>query len=265
MVLAWRLLPYEIQLPVFRGPLDLLLHLIEKEELDISVVSLAQVTEQYLAYLSRLEELEAGVLADFLVVAARLILLKSRALLPKPPVEEDDEEEDPGEALVRQLREYKRFKTVAAALKERDQMGLRAYVRMAPSPAVERRLNLDGVSLADLLAAMQEVLAEKPPADGPAVTRPFVVTVHDKISLVGRLFRTRSEVRFRELLDGAANRVEVVVTLLAILELIKRHRVIVEQPQLFGEIWVRLAPGVDLETFDDMSSNGSEPEPAMSP
>src|SRR3990170_2755668 len=102
---------YEVRLPVFEGPLDLLLHLIEREELDITKVALAQVTDQYLAYLAMLKEVEVQVLTDFLVVAAKLLLIKSQALLPKPPPSVlDEEEEDIGDELARQLRVYKQFK-----------------------------------------------------------------------------------------------------------------------------------------------------------
>lgn len=272
----WKLLPCEIELPVFHGPLDLLLHLIEREELDISVISLAQVTEQYLSYLARLEELEAGVLADFLMVAARLIWIKSRLLLPAPPMGEpasgdgrspsalaleEMEGEDPGEALARQLRAYRRFKEAANWLREREQLGLRAYVRIASMPTMPRRLDLSGVSAADLLIAMQRMLAEKPPLAAGNDMPPLLITIHEKISLVGRWLRTQAVVRFRSLLEQAANRVEVVVTLLAVLELIKRQQIIAEQPQLFGEILIRLAPGANPDAFDVVSPNGATPTP----
>jgi segregation and condensation protein A len=262
----WNLLPYEIDLPVFRGPLDLLLHLIEREELDISVVSLAQVTEQYLEHLSRLEELEAGALADFLVVAARLIWIKSRVLLPQPtsPAEKK-KEEDPGETLARQLRAYRQFKMAAEALREREQRGLRAYVRIAPSLVLERRLDMGGVSLADLVTAMQQVLAEKPAAEPGSPARLFTITINDKIALTGRLLREQMIVRFRDLLERATNRAEVVVTLWAVLELIKREKVTVEQSELFGEIVIRLVPGTDLASFESASTNGAAPEPALWP
>lgn len=272
----WKLLPCEIELPVFHGPLDLLLHLIEREELDISVISLAQVTEQYLSYLARLEELEAGVLADFLMVAARLIWIKSRLLLPAPPMGEpasgdgrspsalaleEMEGEDPGEALARQLRAYRRFKEAANWLREREQLGLRAYVRIASMPTMPRRLDLSGVSAADLLIAMQRMLAEKPPLAAGNDMPPLLITIYEKISLVGRWLRTQAVVRFRSLLEQAANRVEVVVTLLAVLELIKRQQIIAEQPQLFGEILIRLAPGANPDAFDVVSPNGATPTP----
>ncbi len=253
----WNLLPCEIELSVFRGPLDLLLHLIEREELDISVVSLAQVTEQYLEHLSRLEKLEVGVLADFLAVAARLIWIKSRLLLPQPTSSAGgEEEEDPGEALARQLRAYKQFKMAAEVLRERERRGLRAYVRVAPLPGLERRLDMGGVSLTDLLAVMQQVLAEKPPAEIAPPVQPFTVTIRDKIVLTGQLLRKRAVVRFRDLLEQAANRAEVVVILWAVLELIKCQKITVEQSELFGEILIQLAPEADLASFESASTNG---------
>ncbi|MCS7220814.1 MAG: segregation/condensation protein A [Anaerolineae bacterium] len=274
----WKLLPCEIELPAFHGPLDLLLHLIEREELDISAISLAQVTEQYLSYLARLEELEAEILADFLVVAARLIWIKSRLLLPisqmgKPATNngqspstlalEEAEGEDPGEALARQLRAYKRFKEAAAWLREREQRGLRAYVRITTTPKMPRRLDLGGVSAADLLLAMQRVLAEKSPLMVGDEMPPLSITIHEKISLVGRWLRTQAVVRFRSLLERAADRVEVMVTLLAVLELIKCQQVIAEQPQLFGEILIRLAPGATPDAFDVALSNGADLTPEV--
>ncbi|RLC70356.1 MAG: chromosome segregation protein ScpA, partial [Chloroflexi bacterium] len=156
--------PYQVRLPVFEGPLDLLLHLIEREELDITSVSLAQVTDQYLTYLSLMEKPPAEVLADFLVVAAKLLLIKSRALLPQPPGSLSTEEEDVGEDLARQLIEYRRFKRVAESLRRREEAGLRAYLRLAPPPRLARPLDLEDVPLDDLVAAMRQALSVTPPA-----------------------------------------------------------------------------------------------------
>jgi len=115
---------YQIDLPAFSGPLDLLLHLIDRQELDITAISLAHVTEQYLLQIERLKENRMEQLIDFLVVAARLVLIKSRALLPQTPVViEGEEEEDPAEALVRQLRQYKLFKQAAKWFGQREEQG----------------------------------------------------------------------------------------------------------------------------------------------
>jgi len=239
---------YEIELPVFQGPLDLLLHLIERQELDISVVSLAMEKKQYLQYLARAEHVDAAALADFLAIAARLVWIKSRLLLPQPPAAEEteEEEEDPGESLARQLRVYKQFKAVAEALRQREQQGLRSYVRLAATPAIERRLDVTGLSVLDLAAAMQRVLAETPILMEKEMVRPFLVTIHDKIALACRLLLQQPELRFRHLLAPVIDRVDVVVSLLAVLELVKRRQITVEQPELFGEILIRPAPGADL-------------------
>jgi segregation and condensation protein A len=232
--------PYQVKLAVFEGPLDLLLHLIEREELDITKVSLAQVTDQYLEYISLLEELNAEALADFLVIAARLLLIKSQMLLPRPPgAPEEEEEEDVGDELARQLIEYKRFKEAALELKQREEMGLRAYVRVAPPPRLEKPLDLEDVSLADLVEAVQRALDVRPPLPSVSgVVTPFTITVADKMALIeGRLERQR-RVSFNHLLDQAASRLEIIITFLAVLELIKLKSITVQQEQLFGEIFI---------------------------
>jgi segregation and condensation protein A len=231
--------PYLVKLEVFEGPLDLLLHLIEKQELDITKVSLAAVTDQYLEYIQHLERISAENLADFLVVAAKLLLIKSRALLPAPPAAEREEEEDLGEELARQLREYKKFKQVAQQLREREEHGLQAYVRIASLPNVERELDLTDVSLDDLLAAVQEALALRPPPEPVnGIVAPIVMSVSDKIQEIGALLSVHRSLSFNRLLHSAASRAEVIVTFLALLELIKGRRARVQQAQLFGEILV---------------------------
>ncbi len=131
---------YTVALPAFNGPLDLLLHLIDRQELDITAISLAQVTNQYLVQLEQLKANRMTHLIDFLVVGARLVQIKSRALLPQTPVSlDDEEEEDPAEALVRQLRQYKRFKQLAGRLQTRETADLRTYLRVAPAPRLEKQ------------------------------------------------------------------------------------------------------------------------------
>lgn len=125
---------YDIAVPTFEGPFDLLLHLIERDELDITVLSLAGVTDQYIRQVEALKEDKVPQLIDFIVIGARLAQIKSRALLPAPPVvlAGDEDEEDPAEALIRQLKMYKQFKEAAANLRKRDEAGLRTYLRVAP-------------------------------------------------------------------------------------------------------------------------------------
>jgi segregation and condensation protein A len=237
---------YQVSLPVFEGPLDLLLHLIERQELDITQVSLARVTNQYLDYLARISERDPDNLADFLVVAAKLLLIKSRVLLPRPPALPASEEEDVGEDLVRQLIEYKRFKEAAQWLQEVEAQGLRSYVRLAAAPHLEPVIDLGDVSLDDLLTAVREVLAIKPPA--PSVDNavaPITITIADQIQLIERRTAGGQRVSFRRLLRRARSRIEVIVTLLALLEMVKQLRVRMQQDQLFGDILIvaREGPG----------------------
>jgi len=227
---------YQVKLEVFEGPLDLLLQLIEKRELDITKISLAQVTDQYLEYIALLHEREATALADFLVIAARLLLIKSQMLLPQPP-SVVEEEEDVGDALVRQLIEYKKFKEAAQKLRQREEMGLRAYVRVAPPPRLERTLDLEGLTLDNLLEAVRRALAASPPA--PPVSNmvaPITITIADKISQIEAALRRHGRISFNRLLARAVSRMEIIVAFLAVLELIKRRRIDVQQERAFGEI-----------------------------
>ena len=243
--------PYRVRLEVFEGPLDLLLHLIEKQELDITTVSLAAVTDQYLEYIARLDRLNAETLADFIVVAAKLLLIKSRALLPVPPSLLGEREEDVGDDLVRQLREYKKFKQLARQLRQREESGLRAYLRVASPPRLEPKLDLSGVTLDDLLAAVREALAVKPlapPVDG--VVSPVIVTIADKIEVIEKWVARKGSFSFQRLLRKASSRLEIIVTFLALLELIKGQHVQVQQDRLFGEIMV---------------SRAEQPAPALAP
>lgn len=228
---------YTVQLPVYAGPLDLLLQLIERDELDITRVSLAQVTDQFLSYLKVLETLNLADIADFLVIAARLILIKSEALLPRP-VERQPGEEDPGDELARQLIAYKRYKEIAATLHGREEAGLRTYLRLAPPPKVEAQLDLSGVTTLHLLAAMRRALALSPdkPSLGTVVAPPKV-TIRDQIRLIARTLRSGGgQASFGEMLAQSQTRMEVVVTFLAVLELIKRQKIDARQEQPFGDI-----------------------------
>jgi len=232
--------PYEVRLPVFEGPLDLLLHLIEQESLDITKISLAQVTDQYLDYISLLEELSAEALADFLVIAAKLLLIKSEMLLPRPPgAPGEEEEEDIGDELAHQLIEYKRFKEAAGGLKQREESGLRAYVRIAPPPRLDKPLDLEDVSLADLVEAVQRALNVRPPRPPVSeVVTPFTVTVAEKMTFIEQKLERQQRVSFNQLLDQATSRQEIIVTFMAVLELIKLKGIEVRQDRLFGKIFI---------------------------
>ncbi len=245
---------YQVELPGFEGPLDLLLSLIEQEELDITKISLARVTDQYLAYLDVLREINPDELTDFLIVAAKLILIKSEMLLPRPPPSIiEEEEEDVGDELARQLRLYKQFKEIANHLKDIEETGARNFVRVVTStPKIEPKLIPGSVSMDDLLQAARDAFAIKPPdPDVDEVVSREVVTIGQQMAHIRQEITTRQEVNFRRLLTNSRNRVEVIVTLLAVLELLKRRVVRVEQSGLFGDIVIRQSDASQLLSEDE--------------
>ncbi len=231
---------YQIELPAFAGPLDLLLHLIEREEFDITTISLLKVTKQYLAQIEQLKEDRIENLIDFLVVAARLVQIKSRALLPQIPVLAGEEEEDPAEALVRQLRQYKQFKEAATWLNRRQELGWRTYLRVAPPPKLEGQLDLTGISVETLFTAVQAALARtETKQDSVALVKPRRVTIEGQIKRLRHRLLVYGRSSFHDLLPPQSGRVEIAVTLLAVLELLKRRELTAVQPELFGPIEIR--------------------------
>jgi segregation and condensation protein A len=229
-----------IDLPAFSGPLELLLHLIEREELDITAISLARVAEQYLAQIEQLKADRIDELIDFLVIGARLALIKSRALLPRPPSPTllGEEEEDPATALARQLRAYRRFKSAARWLGEREVKGLRVYYRLVTRPrAVSSRLDLTGVTTGELLLALQNALARRPSASAAAeaIIAP-AHTIEGQMALLRRAVARHQQVGFAALLSARPSSAELAATLLALLELVKRQEVEAHQDHLFGPI-----------------------------
>lgn len=236
---------YQVRLEVFEGPLDLLLYLIEQQELDITAISLARVTDQYLAYLRLLEEQRPDDIADFCATAARLLLIKSRALLPQPP-RIQDEEEDLGEDLVRQLRAYRRFKQAAEALRERDEAGLHMYLRTAPAPRalnLAPRVDLGDTTLQELIDALRALLLDEEAAGGDLDIVPYRVTIAQKIDEIDRRLQGSTALQLDDLLAAGTPRIEIIVTLLAILEMIRVGRVHVRQEALFGPIAIEVGEG----------------------
>lgn len=236
--LLGRQLNYNVQTPVYEGPLDLLLNLIERAELDITSVSLATVTDQYLAYINSLEQINADEISAFLVIAAKLLQIKSEALLPRPPARTPGEE-DTGKSLVDQLKLYKRFKEIGALLNGREAENLRTYLRIAPPPKVEPKLDLSNLTLERLVTAAHIAFAkekEKQPL-GVIIAAPRV-TIREKIDLIAKTLKEVERSTFSALLQPGASRLEVVVTFLALLELIKRYRIAAHQEGLFNDIQI---------------------------
>lgn len=240
-VAAHQIEGYRVNTTVFEGPLDLLLQLIERAELDITTLALAQVTDQYLAHLREMQEQNAAEVSGFLVIAARLVQIKSASLLPRPTLVTDPEEdEDPGEALARQLITYKRFKELSQTLAGREAAGMRTHLRVTPPLVkVEAKIDLSGLTLEHLASAAREIFASKP--DLPSLSRVVAaprVTIREKIRAIIHSLKRASVSSFRSLLRHRGDRLEMVVTFLAMLELIKRRAVMVSQQDLFGEIQI---------------------------
>lgn len=228
---------YHIRTEVYEGPLDLLLELIERAELDITTLALAQVTDQYLAHIQALQERDAAEVSAFLVIAARLLQIKSAALLPRPSLVHRDEEEDPGEALARQLIVYKRFKELSGFLSERESAGLRSYLRVSAPPKFEPRLDLEGINLDDLARLAHQIFYNT--SDLPQLSQVVAaprVTIREKIRSILDRLRQSDSTSFYAVLSQKNDRLEVVVTFLALLELVKRHIVSVNQNDLFSDI-----------------------------
>jgi segregation and condensation protein A len=234
--LLGRQLNYSVRTSVYEGPLDLLLDLIERAELDITSVSLAAVTDQYLASIKNLERLNADEISAFLVIAAKLIQIKSEALLPRPPARVTGEE-DLGRSLVDQLRLYKRFKEIGAWMNERQQANLRSYLRVAAPPKIEPKLDLTNLTLERLVAAAEEAFAkERNKQPLGVMIAPPRVTIREKIDLIAIVMKEAEHSTFRALLEPGASRLEIVVTFLAMLELVKRYRIYAHQEELFSDI-----------------------------
>lgn len=243
---------YRVETEVYQGPLDLLLQLIERAELDIGKLTLAQVTDQFLDYMKQLRDRRAERLSEFLLVATRLMQIKSEALLPRPVVRQPDEE-DPGEALIQQLIIYKRFKELASLLAERQASNLRTYLRLAPPPKVEGHLDLSDVQVNDLYnAAMRAFRDQEVKVPLGNVVVPPRVTIREKIRLIASRLGQSTKTTFRELFEGKPQRLHVVVTFLAMLELVRSYRITASQEKLFGEIELRRddawSEDIDFET-----------------
>jgi segregation and condensation protein A len=229
---------YTVRIPIYEGPLDLLLHLIENAELDITTVSLAMVTDQYLVYIHGLEQSYPDDISAFLVMAARLLQIKSEALLPRPPAHEAGEE-DMGQSLVDQLKLYKRFKEIGLWLDGRQQAGLRTYLRVAPPPKLQAKFDPATLTLEALVAAAESVFRRMPEQEPLAsVIAAPKITIREKIDLIAKTLRQFQRASFRGLIGGRATRLEIVVTFLALLELIKRYRVDARQESLFSDIQI---------------------------
>jgi segregation and condensation protein A len=229
---------YQVKLEIFEGPLDLLLHLVKKAEVDLYDIPIARITDQYLRYLALLQEMRLDVAGEYLVMAATLTYLKSRMLLPPAAGEAEEPEEDPRAALVQQLLEYQRYREAALSLGERAVLGRDVFRRQpgAPAdPAREDGMPLCEVSLADLLEAFREVLARAQRERFHEIVTEEV-SVAECVEVILRRLEADGSLRFRDLFAGVPSRARLVATFLALLELVRRQAVRARQETDGGDI-----------------------------
>ncbi|MBT3192020.1 MAG: segregation/condensation protein A [Verrucomicrobia bacterium] len=243
---------YKVELEVFEGPLDLLLYLIKRDEVDIYDIPIERITAQYMEHLDVMRMLDLNIAGEFIVMAATLMMIKSRMLLPIEDQDEvEEEEDDPRWDLVRQLVEYKKFKDIANQLQEREFHQENVFDFGGKSAAVlepdDPSLVMQDVSLFDLISAFNDVLKNAPPESiGEIAGEQY--TVADKIDHVLKTIRRKGRIRFTEMFSKMASRHEVICTFLAMLELLRLRQVKAEQDNHFGEIVIT-------------QSEGDEPDP----
>ena len=236
---------YKVKFEVFEGPLDLLLYLIKKQEVDIYEVNLTQLATQFIEYIEVMRVLDLDVAGEFLVMASTLMYLKSRELLPvdlQVKAEEEDDGEDPRWELIRQLVEYKKFKDAAAALQSLETRQEKVYPREAPQPVFEKETDKPDVSIFDLINAVNSILKRVAQREGDQ--REIFEdkwSVSEKIEMLVNLIASKPRLKFSELFESATSRTEVVVTFLAMLELIRLKQIICVQSDSFAEIEITKA------------------------
>ena len=240
-------MPYIVSLKQFDGPLDLLLTLISNAKIDIRDIFVSEITEQYLETMKLVDELDMDSASEFLQLAATLLEIKSRAMLPKPPAPEDPNELSPEEALIRQLEEYRQFKEVSARMHALEEEA-RALLTKLPEeyPLPPPNIEITGLTLEKLLAAYRRVLERAARADAADImaSREIRRDTHTVANCMARISRRlrRGRCAFSELFDEEFTRQEIVTMFLALLELIKLNRVLVHQECAYDEISLSAHP-----------------------
>ncbi len=231
---------YDIKLPAFEGPLDLLLHLIKENKIDIYDIPISFITGRYLEYINVMKVLDLEIAGEFLVMAASLIYIKSRMLLPVDEQAAEAEAEDPRLELVQRLLEYQAFKDGALVLREREEESLDFFYRQPAEDneedAVTNELYLFNVNVYDLLGAFKKMLDNAPP-DVVTITRELL-TVKDKMNLIVDMLENTESMRFEELFRDSLTRQQLIITFLALLELLRLGLARVYQEKEFGNIWI---------------------------
>ncbi|MDF2458010.1 MAG: scpA [Nitrospira sp.] len=232
-------LPYQVRIENFEGPLDLLLHLIKKNEINIYDIPIALIAQQYLIYIEAMKELNLAVAGEFLVMAATLLQIKSKMLLPvEESAEDEDDGPDPREELVRRLLEYKTFKEAARQLDTQEKMWREIYSRPAAAhedaPVTDEAM-LENIGLFDLVDALQGILNRNPGKKLLEIL-PDNLTVRDRMNVILEALEGQESIGFEALFDASSHRLLIIVTFLALLELIRLRTVRVYQAESFGPI-----------------------------
>lgn len=240
-----------VKLQVFEGPLDLLLHLIDKNKIDIYDIPIVEITNQYMEYIKAMEKEDLNIMSEFLVMAATLLDIKCRMLLPKE-VNEEGEEEDPRQELVAQLLEYKMYKYMSYELRDRQVEGEQVMYKLPTIPdevrEYEEPVNLDellgDLTLSRLHKVFREVMKRRVDKIDPVRSKfgkieKEEVTLPDKLAYVTEYARGHQRFCFRELLEKQGSKTQIVVTFLAILQLMKEGTIVIEQEHPFDEIMIQ--------------------------
>lgn len=232
---------YRVKLPVFEGPLDLLLFLIKQSHIDITNLPIAEITEQYIEYLGLMQILDLEIAGDFLVMAATLLQIKSKMLLPPDETAVEEDEDDPRAELVRKLMEYQQFKAAADRLQDLERQRLAVFTRVPPDgQALEAEIVEEPffeASLFDLLTALSQVLKKVPKEIFHEIVKDEF-TVEQKMAILKDRMAREPRLTFAQLFEAAKNTLEVITTFLALLELIRMKFLVARQGEVFGEIMV---------------------------
>jgi segregation and condensation protein A len=256
---------YRVVLPMFEGPLDLLLHLVKKHELDILNIPIAFITEKYVAYIKLLDELNIDVAAEYLLMAATLVHIKSRMLLPNAPADEADESLDDGDAdpraeLVRRLLEYQKYKLAAEQLGSRPVLGRDVFPRGSSEEVASGQPGLEAVSMFRLLDAFQAALERTQKTKDHVIDfERFSIT--EKISELMDRLKVHERLTFHEIFEPDTSRAELIITFLAILEMTRLRLTRLIQAEPLAPIYIELLVREDEVSEDDLSEEDAEAQP----
>lgn len=237
---------YKVTIENFDGPLDLLLHLIKEQDIDIYDIKIEEITKQYLDYIHAMKELNLSVASEYLVMASELIEMKSKMLLPKKKdLEEDEYEEDPRDVLIERLLAYKQYKEVTSEFKDLEMTRKLVFTKepVNLSYYAKEQENKDGLSISDLIEAFNALMKKKE-LDKPIATKVTKkeLSVTEKVNTIRNILKNRKKINFEEIFE-VATKEEVIISFLSILEMVKKDEIILKQDNNFNQIVISLKEG----------------------